>query len=100
MPYLKGSKLSDLQALQAMESVQAPVTRDFINEHVWFVCNDGSISKRHAPRIAPLDDHDLDVLLTALRHYEASPWRDMLGPPNTKADHVAAVMQYIEGLKQ
>ena len=92
MPYLKGSKLTALQAQSIGPSFDPSL--------IYFVCLDGSISKRHAPRNGPLDDHDLDVLLTALRHYEASPWRDMIGPPNTKAEHVAAVMQYIEGLKQ
>ena len=93
MPYLKGSKLTDEQC--------APLgmPREYIDGHVWFVCNDGSVSRRHVPRRSPIDDHDIEVLLTALRHYEASPWRDMLGPENTTSDHVAAITQYLEDLR-
>jgi hypothetical protein len=91
MPYLKGNKLTALQAGMLGDRYDPDL--------IYFVCLDGSISKRHAPRNGPLDDHDLDVLLTALRHYEQSPWRDMLGPDNTTSEHVAAVMQYLEELK-
>lgn len=93
MPYLRGSKLNEAQRA----SLDMP--SDYIDAHCWFVCLDGSISKRHIPRRSPIDDHDIEVLLTALRHYERSPWRDMLGPDNTTSEHVAAILQYLEELK-
>ena len=93
MPYLKGSKLSDAQRA----SLDMP--SEYIDAHCWFVCLDGSISKRHIPRRSPIDDHDIEVLLTALRYTLACPHRAMFEPEGTSDEHYHALCRYIESLK-